>query len=268
MTTCEIAACERPTDRSGLCCGHYLRRWYSGTALLLCAKEGCENERPFREGRGSIPRYCSPECRPAGPPRPVLDCALCGSPVVNRRTDAIYCSPGCQDRANKVVAKPARPVSNTCRTCERSFSRILGHGAGRGANRVNNYCPDCISSGRRGRDRNLRHGHSGYGLLEYERQLARQGGACAICSTTDPGAKGSFAVDHDHACHPYGKSCAACRRGLLCATCNLALGLNADDIDVVLRQAIYLAKHGKPLTLAALDALSELHDLAHQANAA
>lgn len=57
---------------------------------------------------------------------------------------------------------------------------------------------------------------------EYERLLASQDGRCALCQSADCGRKsgkwsaGHFMVDH---CHSTGRV-----RGLLCHTCNVALG--------------------------------------------
>lgn len=59
----------------------------------------------------------------------------------------------------------------------------------------------------------------GYAVL-----LAAQGGVCAICKTSEPGGKGNFRIDHDHACCPERmRSCGKCIRGLLCNYCNLHL---------------------------------------------
>lgn len=54
---------------------------------------------------------------------------------------------------------------------------------------------------------------------DYDRQLAKQGGCCAICRS--PHGKTNFAFDHDHDhCQ---RGCKVCWRGLLCKKCNLHL---------------------------------------------
>ena len=77
-----------------------------------------------------------------------------------------------------------------------------------------------------------------YGLTldQYMRMLGAQGGACAICGSSNPGAsKQVFSVDHDHST---GKV-----RGLLCHDCNAGLGMFKED-TLSLRLAIdYLEKH-------------------------
>src|SRR5216684_1391978 len=60
-----------------------------------------------------------------------------------------------------------------------------------------------------------------YGISwpEYELRLALQGGVCAICKKKPK--RRLLCVDH---CHKTGKV-----RGLLCSSCNAALGLYEDD---------------------------------------
>lgn len=70
--------------------------------------------------------------------------------------------------------------------------------------------------------------------------LEAQGGGCGICGTTEPGGRGSFHVDHDHACCPGIRSCGTCIRGLLCAACNTALGGFKDDPKRLLAAVAYL----------------------------
>lgn len=74
----------------------------------------------------------------------------------------------------------------------------------------------------------------------YESQLAKQNNCCAICGTTENKTSGdrqdwNFAVDH---CHDTGKV-----RGLLCNTCNRALGLFQDRKEVLEKAIAYLDTH-------------------------
>lgn len=64
--------------------------------------------------------------------------------------------------------------------------------------------------------------------VKYQRMLAAQGGKCSGCWRDDV----VFCVDH---CHKTGAI-----RGLLCHSCNLALGHATDDVQVLLRLAEYL----------------------------
>lgn len=80
-----------------------------------------------------------------------------------------------------------------------------------------------------------RHRERKYGLSKerFFEMLRIQGGACAICGTHDPkGAFGVFCVDH---CHETGVV-----RGLLCQSCNVAIGALGDTADSVQRAVDYL----------------------------
>lgn len=89
------------------------------------------------------------------------------------------------------------------------------------------------------RDMSLR-GLFGIGLDDYERMLAEQGGACAICrrpeSMIDPrtNVARNLAVDH---CHETGAV-----RGLLCGYCNKALGGFGDNPDRLRAAVEYLER--------------------------
>lgn len=67
---------------------------------------------------------------------------------------------------------------------------------------------------------------SSYGLTQeqFDRLLAAQQFACGTCHK--PFEEGQrIHVDHDHACcKQKNRSCGKCIRGLLCHTCNIALG--------------------------------------------
>lgn len=72
-----------------------------------------------------------------------------------------------------------------------------------------------------------------YGLTmeQYEAMAASQQGICAICNKPP---KRILFIDH---CHTRGKV-----RGLLCSSCNTALGLFFDDVDSLERAKEYLQK--------------------------
>lgn len=76
--------------------------------------------------------------------------------------------------------------------------------------------------------------------------LRGQGGHCAICSAREPGGRGTWHVDHDHACCPKGRSCGACIRGLLCSNCNVLLGHAKDDTAILQAAIAYLGQPRQP----------------------
>ncbi len=77
-----------------------------------------------------------------------------------------------------------------------------------------------------------------YGITNEERDalLAAQGFCCAICGRDRPnGRHGKWNVDH---CHDTGKV-----RGLLCHSCNVAIGLLQDSPKALRSAAEYIEKH-------------------------
>jgi hypothetical protein len=76
---------------------------------------------------------------------------------------------------------------------------------------------------------------SQYGITpeEYDEMLAAQGGKCALCETL-PLTK-RLAVDHDHATGQV--------RGLLCWSCNGAIGLLQDDPALIRKVAVYVERN-------------------------
>lgn len=140
----------------------------------------------------------------------------------------------------KVAMKP-------CRQCAVSFQPSCGG---------NIYCAGCVKEVRRKSHADgqrawrakdpARHAVikeawdlKKYGLTRacYDVMLASQGGVCAICATETPGGRGkirSFVVDH---CHISGVV-----RGLLCHTCNTAIGLLKDDPKIVAKAVAYLER--------------------------
>ncbi len=95
-----------------------------------------------------------------------------------------------------------------------------------------NDCKSCSS-----RLTNVIHKKTRYGLSEKDiaRLLVGQESRCAICLYEfDVKAKRSFHIDHDHS--------TGAVRGLLCTTCNLALGLLGDDLKRVEMAISYLQR--------------------------
>lgn len=66
----------------------------------------------------------------------------------------------------------------------------------------------------------------------YRELYELQRGRCAICRTPHKARLAPLVIDHDHA--------TGCVRGLLCATCNTALGQFQDRVDVLRRAVEYL----------------------------
>lgn len=133
-----------------------------------------------------------------------------------------------------------RAEVRTCRWCSESFS---GRPGGR-------TCQKCHAEqeleryhrqgGRteaqkqRTRDKEYQRKY-GITIEDYDRMLEAQGGGCAICGGP-PNGRGRYHVDH---CHTLGKV-----RGVLCGTCNLAVG-RVEKADPAFTQLVlsYIALH-------------------------
>jgi hypothetical protein len=115
---------------------------------------------------------------------------------------------------------------------------------------VQRFCKECAStrSKRRhlaGRPNPVKHPErsrasylkSEYGITveEYDRLLALQAGVCAVCGQEERAKnKKTLAVDHDHV--------TGAVRGLLCHSCNIALGMLGDDPARIARLREYLVE--------------------------
>jgi hypothetical protein len=75
-----------------------------------------------------------------------------------------------------------------------------------------------------------------YGITaeQFNEMLARQNGVCAICGQDNTRFGKRLAIDHDHDTGDV--------RGLLCNSCNGALGLFKDDVDTLKKAIEYLQK--------------------------
>ena len=93
---------------------------------------------------------------------------------------------------------------------------------------INRTCRTCA------RERNtFRQRLYGVPLDVYRAKLAAQNGLCAICG--GPPGKRSLNVDHDHV---NGRV-----RDLLCATCNVGIGVMRDNPELLRKAADYIERH-------------------------
>jgi hypothetical protein len=163
------------------------------------------------------------------------------------------------------MTKGTNPVCSPACRAEQEQERYLTYRRRAGRLRVFNLAATCVTKGchnliltsssknapRRcdaclepGREQAFRNRMKKYGITpeRYDAILAKQGGRCAVCGTTEPGGKGTWSIDHDHQCCPHQGSCGSCVRGLLCSNCNTAAGLLADDPERAERMAEYFRK--------------------------
>lgn len=133
-------------------------------------------------------------------------------------------------------------AQKNCTTCNELFLPTAKVG------RDFSYCPSCRkkrrqkqwhenkktiqSANHRSRIKNT------YGLskIEYELKKKEQDGKCAICESENGSARWpNLSIDHDHST---GKV-----RGLLCHTCNSALGMFRENKEVLLKAIKYLERY-------------------------
>lgn len=128
-----------------------------------------------------------------------------------------------------VYVKPI-PSHKLCNACDtvKSIDDFYSRNVGA---RARSKCKSCIIDSGRGPRLFKKYGIT---LEDYQRMLSNQKGVCAICHKNNSyaGKTRMFAVDH---CHVTGKV-----RGLLCQSCNRALGLFGDDADRLLKASLYL----------------------------
>lgn len=152
-------------------------------------------------------------------------------------------TPVCKD-CGVIVVRTGRsgPMPHRCPDCKRQEKRD------RGARWYREHSPEVRQKQeeRRRRDptarqattRKYRQAH-GDRIRENERRrhhgFVAPPGQCAICSKIGP-----RVVDHDRTCCPGARSCTKCRRGLLCRTCNMALGLFRHSIANLEAASAYL----------------------------
>lgn len=161
-----------------------------------------------------------------------------------RPLDQYYAAPGCRDglRGDCKACFSARAKA---RYAEKSdeIKAYVKRWQQENAEYVNAYRRKRNAT----RRKEIREGHLrrtfGITLDDYDEMLDAQGGACAICRR--PPAEGkSLHVDHDHA--------TGVVRGLLCFTCNGALGMLSENEDTIACALAYVSASGVDADLVTL----------------
>jgi hypothetical protein len=183
--------------------------------------------------------YCSARCKNAAGAR------------MRRARNAARTHRQCyRCKATKPASDFGSPSHTYCRPCHNDYHRTAAAAVPadiKAARRRRSYAQE--DPARRAANRLLWK----WGLTDdaVAERLAAQGGRCAICPAREPGGRGGWHVDHDHACCPAGRSCGRCIRGLLCTRCNVGLGNFRDDPELLHRAAAYLTHHGRPASAVA-----------------
>ena len=114
----------------------------------------------------------------------------------------------------------------------------IRHSADLGPGNAQWRLPWNFSTGIAGAKHNYHLGRFGINDADYQKMLVEQNGVCAICGRPErQGTNGSpkqLSVDHDHETGEL--------RGLLCTSCNTALGLVEDRVDLLHAAIAYLTK--------------------------
>ena len=133
--------------------------------------------------------------------------------------------------------------TKTCNKCgvTKQIMEFYKRGGKVSPNSRKNHCKECekkrVSESywedpSKSRNRDLKRLY-GITLNEYNQMLVEQGHRCKTCGTTEPGGKhGKFMVDHSHN--------TGAVRGLLCKSCNIALGEIKDNRQTLLNMLEYL----------------------------
>jgi hypothetical protein len=121
-------------------------------------------------------------------------------------------------------------MMKTCSKCKEAKSSDEFYARTHSKDGLQNLCKSCAKIHSRASRYKLNYG--GLTVSDYDLLLSRQGGCCAICNTTEPGASRRLHVDH---CHTNGNV-----RGLLCFNCNLGIGKLKDDPVLCTKAADYL----------------------------
>ena len=100
----------------------------------------------------------------------------------------------------------------------------------RTGDRLRASCRDCVNLITRLHRYNI-------SLSDLHELLVSQDYGCGICRV---GLHPSAHIDHDHSCYPGKGSCGKCIRGILCNSCNTAIGSLQEDPEIIRRALTYV----------------------------
>lgn len=171
-------------------------------------------------------------------------CEQCGDHYTPTMSAQRYCSNSCNEKVHRVkrytpptvykqspgqraarAASTVATLSKTVRICTGCGDSFIPETPGQ------RYCSGLCSEKVRKSKSYVKNKSPQYLVPgEYAQRLETQGGGCAVCQRPPNGRK--LCVDHDHR--------TGVVRGLLCSTCNTAIGLLQDDYATVVNAARYL----------------------------
>lgn len=201
----------------------------------MCARSAYINR------NGERKRYCGATCCE----NPVRLCQVCSSEFVPSRDfsgGTKYCSPDCLELL--VLNQENRNRAGTCAWCSAPGVQ-LARFRGADKRRWPPICQECLEPVKHVVPRLKAH------HVPHERVKEMiKNPYCPICGkylleSDFPGGRKRpvLVVDHDHKCCPNGSfSCGKCVRGLICAGCNVAIGLLGDSPERARAMIDYLNK--------------------------
>src|SRR5262245_36977137 len=134
-----------------------------------------------------------------------------------------------------------QPDGKYCRKCGENKPASAFQVQSAKKNGLSSWCKECLSTYRNQGKHKAKSWSRLYGLTPegYTALLNKQSGVCAICGESETrihrGSTMMLAVDHDHK--------TGLVRGLLCKTCNAAIGYFKDDVALLEKAILYLRAH-------------------------
>lgn len=255
--TCSVEGCDRPYNSRDLCTMHYSRLRRAGSVELQprkprppapprspCVAPECDRVSKSRglctkhyqraRSQGLLPTV--QHHRPHGT-RPT-DCGVadCERPVVAQ----LFCELHYRREIRALRASRRhgeRPGWRRCRHC-RELKPVTEFGSRSDSpnESFRPHCKPCVArQWQDRRDANLaKKAMRNYGITAEEYKAAMAAG-CAVCGQQSSQSGRRLHIDH---CHVTGKF-----RGVLCHSCNTALGLAADSPERLRQLAAYLDRH-------------------------